>query len=259
MLRSMVSMQNEKVKLWKKLKQRKYRERERLYILEGPHLVQEALFSSPELISAILIDEAFHLPKDWPLETIEVYQVTHKIFTELSQTETPQGIIAVCQMVRPQITLKKGGYLLVDSVQDPGNLGTLIRTADAFGLQAVFLGDGCVDGYNGKTLRSAQGSHFHLPVIQRNLFDLATEMKHLGIPLYGSSLQGKDMTTVTVRDAAFGLVVGNEGHGASPELLAEMDEEVKIPMEGRAESMNVAVASGILLYWLQTGGLAHRG
>ncbi|MFT8318583.1 MAG: RNA methyltransferase [Sporolactobacillus sp.] len=255
----MVSMQNEKVKLWKKLKQRKYRERERLYLLEGPHLVQEALFSSPHLVAVILVDEAVHLPKDWPLDgSIEVYQVTHKIFTELSQTETPQGFIAVCHMVHPQLELKKGEYLLVDGVQDPGNLGTLIRTADAFGLKAVFLGDGCVDGYNGKTLRSAQGSHFHLPVVHRNLFELAAEMKEKGIPLYGSSLKGQNMTTVPVRDSAFGLVVGNEGNGASPELLAEMDEEVKIPMEGRAESMNVAVASGILLYWLQTGGLAHQ-
>ncbi|MFX3617983.1 MAG: TrmH family RNA methyltransferase [Sporolactobacillus sp.] len=251
-------MQNEKVKLWKKLKLRKYRERERLYLLEGPHLVQEALFSSPHLVSVILVDEAVHLPKEWPLDNIEVYQVTHKIFTELSQTETPQGIIAVCQMVHPQLELKKGGYLLVDGVQDPGNLGTLIRTADAFGLKAVFLGDGCVDGYNGKTLRSAQGSHFHLPVVHRNLFELTAEMKEKRIPLYGSSLKGQNMTTVPVRDSAFGLVVGNEGNGASPELLAEMDEKVKIPMEGRAESMNVAVASGILLYWLQTGGLAHK-
>ncbi|MFT8363218.1 MAG: RNA methyltransferase [Sporolactobacillus sp.] len=255
-MRSMVSMQNEKVKLWKKLKQRKYREREQLYLLEGPHLVQEALLSSAHLISAILIDEAFHIPQNWALDAIEAYQVTHKIFTELSQTETPQGVIAVCHMIQNQVALKKGSYLLIDSVQDPGNLGTLIRTADAFGLDAIFLGDGCVDGYNGKTLRSAQGSHFHLPIIQRNLFELAAEMKELGIPLYGSSLQGQEMSEIDVKRKSFGLVVGNEGHGASPELLERMDVQVKIAMKGRAESLNVAVASGILLYWLQTGGLA---
>ncbi|MFT8871660.1 MAG: RNA methyltransferase [Sporolactobacillus sp.] len=256
-MRSMVSMQNEKVKLWKKLKQRKYRERERLYLLEGPHLVEEALKTSPHLLSAMLVDEAFHVPSAWPLEDIDAYQVTHKIFTELSQTETPQGVIAVCRMTQAVQTVRKGGcYLLIDGVQDPGNLGTLIRTADAFGLDAVFVGDGCVDAYNDKTLRAAQGSHFHLPVLHRNLFQVTDACKAKGILLYGSSLQGGDMRTIAVKDVSFALIVGNEGRGASPELLGITDREVKIPMAGRAESMNVAVAAGIMLYWLQTAGLA---
>ncbi len=256
-MRRMVSLQNEKVKSWKKLQMRKWREKEGMYLLEGPHLLQEALFTAYDRLTAIIMDEGFHLPPDWPIEDIEVYQVTHKIFTELSQTETPQGVIGICRMIPPALSIRKGHYLLVDGVQDPGNLGTLIRTADAFGLDAVFLGEGCVDGYNAKTLRSAQGSHFHLPVIHRDLFAVTAEMKKSGIPLYGSSLQGKDMTGIAADGPYFGLVVGNEGNGASPELLAEMDKEVKIPMAGRAESMNVAVAAGILLYWLQTEGLAH--
>jgi rRNA methylases len=251
-------MQNEKVKLWKKLKLRKWREREQMYLLEGPHLVQEAAFSARHLLDAVLIDEAFHLPQDWPLDDVEVYQVTHKIFTELSQTETPQGIIAVCKMVQPAVSIHEGRYLLIDGVQDPGNLGTLIRTADAFGLDAVFLGDGCVDGYNGKTLRSAQGSHFHLPVLHRNLFTVVADMKQHGIPVFGSSLRGKNMKKTDGGKKDFALIVGNEGSGAQPELLAETDEQVKIPMAGRAESMNVAVAAGILLYWLSAEELAQQ-
>ncbi|RYL93920.1 RNA methyltransferase [Sporolactobacillus sp. THM7-4] len=254
----MVSLQNEKVKLWKKLQMRKWREKEQAYLLEGPHLLQEAVNSAKHLLAAVIIDEGFHLPAEWPLSDVEVYQVTHKIFTELSQTETPQGVIGICRMFQPDVSIKPGRYLLVDGVQDPGNLGTIIRTADAFALDAVFLGKGCADGYNSKTLRSAQGSHFHLPVIHRDLFSITAEMKGLGIPLYGSSLRGKNMTETGVSQPYFGLVVGNEGNGASPELLAEMDQEVKIPMAGRAESMNVAVATGILLYWLQTEGLAHH-
>ncbi|RYM06959.1 RNA methyltransferase [Sporolactobacillus sp. THM7-7] len=252
----MVSLQNEKMKLWKKLKMKKWREKEQMYLLEGPHLLEEAVFSANDMLSAIVIDEGFHMPRKWPTEDIEVYQVTHKIFTELSQTETPQGIIGICRMVRPSVSIGLGRYLLVDGVQDPGNMGTLIRTADAFGLDAVFLGKGCVDGYNSKTLRSGQGSHFHLPIVHRDLFSVAAEMKRLGVPLYGSSLQGGDMTKTDVTQPYFGLVVGNEGQGASPELLAEMDREVRIPMAGRAESLNVAVAAGILLYWLQSEGLA---
>lgn len=251
-------MQNEKIKLWKKLKIRKWREREQMYLLEGPHLVQEAALSARHLLTAVLIDEAFHLPAGWPLGDVEVYQVTHKIFTELSQTETPQGIIGVCKMVQPAITIHRGRYLLIDGVQDPGNLGTLIRTADAFGLDAVFLGEGCADGYNGKTLRSAQGSHFHLPVLHRNLFDVVAEMKKNRITVFGSSLQAKNMRKTEGGKKDFALIVGNEGNGAQPELLAETDEEIKIPMAGHAESMNVAVAAGILLYWLNEEELATQ-
>ncbi|RYL94772.1 RNA methyltransferase [Sporolactobacillus sp. Y61] len=253
----MVSMQNEKVRRWKKLKLKKWREREQAYLIEGPHLVQEAALSARHLLNTVLIDEAFHLPADWPLDGVEVYQVTHKIFTELSDTEKPQGIIGVCRMAHPDVSIDQGRYLLVDGVQDPGNLGTLIRTADAFGIDAVFLGEGTVDGYNSKTLRSAQGSHFHLPVLHQNLFHVVAELKGQGIPVYGSSLQGEDMSQKKVREKPFGLIVGNEGNGASPELLAEADLKVKIPMAGRAESMNVAVAAGILLYWLDVEGLAH--
>ncbi|WKB36785.1 RNA methyltransferase [Terrilactibacillus sp. S3-3] len=137
-------------------------------------------------------------------------------------------------------------------------MGTLIRTADAFGLDAVFfLGEGCVDLYNAKTLRAAQGSHFHLAVVRRDLFKVAGRMKRLGIPLYGSSLRGQNMEKTTVHGFSFGLVAGNEGNGVSPELLSETDHEIKIPMFGKAESMNVAVATGILLYWLRTAGLAN--
>ncbi|MCI1856760.1 MAG: RNA methyltransferase [Sporolactobacillus sp.] len=253
----MVSLQNDKVKLWKKLKMKKWRDRERLYLIEGPHLVQEAAFSARHLLQTVLIDEGFHLPKDWPLADVEVYQVTHKIFTELSQTETPQGIIAVCRMVRPSVTVRRGRYLMVDGVQDPGNLGTLIRTADAFGLDAVFLGDGCVDDYNGKTLRSAQGSHFHLSIIHRNLLDAVTELRSLGVPVYGSSLRGRNLPPATFDAPDFALIVGNEGNGVRPELLEKADNVVRIPMAGRAESMNVAVAAGILLYWLSAPGLAQ--
>lgn len=256
-MRRMVSMQNEKVKLWKKLKTRKWRERERAYLIEGPHLVQEAAYAARHLLRAVLIDEAFHMPTDWPVDDVEVYQVTHKIFTELSDTETPQGVIGVCKMAHQDIMIRRGRYLLVDGVQDPGNLGTLIRTADAFGLDAVFLGEGTVDGYNAKTLRSAQGSHFHLPVLHCDLSDIMNKMKEQKIPVYGSSLKGEEITRTPVTAEDFGLIVGNEGSGAQPERLAQADAEVKIPMAGRAESMNVAVAAGILLYWLSACGLAQ--
>lgn len=236
---------------------RKWREKQGAYLIEGPHLLQEAVLSPHGNISTIILDEGFHLPKDWPLAGIETYQVTHKIFTELSETETPQGIIGICEMEADQVEIKQGRFLLIDGVQDPGNLGTLIRTADAFGLDAVLLGEGCVDLYNAKTLRSAQGSHFHLPVVSRDLFEAAKSMKEAGIPLYGSSLRGQNMEKTAGEVSSFGLVVGNEGNGVTPELLAETNREVKIPMYGQAESMNVAVAAGILLYWLRTAGLAN--
>jgi TrmH family RNA methyltransferase len=252
----MVSLQNEKVKLWKKLKTRKWRDREQMYLLEGPHLLGEAIHWAPGELSAVLIDEGFHPSPEWPLEQFDVYQVTHKIFTELSQTESPQGIIGICQMRRPTFSIRKGRYLLVDGVQDPGNLGTLIRTADAFGLDAVLLGDGCTDCFNSKTLRAAQGSHFHLEVVRRELLSVVNAMKEIGIPIFGSSLDGNDLCRMRRSMPYFGLVVGNEGGGVSPKLLEASDVRVRIPMSGRAESLNVAVAAGILLFRLQEDRLA---
>ena len=139
--------------------------------------------------------------------------------------------------------------LLIDAVQDPGNIGTMIRTADAVGLDAVILGKGCADIYNPKTLRAAQGSHFHIPVVREELTECVDFLQDQGVPVFGTAL---DEDAVPYSDihhtGAFAIIMGNEGSGIQPQLLAMTDQNIIIPILGQAESLNVAVATGIVLY-----------
>lgn len=167
----------------------------------------------------------------------------------LSETKTPQGVTAVCRKkelhsVRP----KTGGkYLFIDRVQDPGNVGTMIRTADAVGLDAVIVGEGSADIYSSKVIRATQGSLFHVPVVKGVLASWAEEMKNRAIPLYGSDVRHAVPYKKVSPPSSFALIVGNEGSGVDRSLLAMTDERLLIPIRGKAESFNVAVACGILL------------
>jgi TrmH family RNA methyltransferase len=139
---------------------------------------------------------------------------------------------------------------MIDAVQDPGNVGTMIRTADAAGIDAVILGKGTADAYNPKTVRSAQGSHFHIPILKGDLSDWLRAFKSQKIPVYGTSLKDSVTYNHVEPQSRFALIMGNEGSGLSQELLVKTDMNLKIPLLGQAESLNVAVATGILLYTL---------
>lgn len=244
------SASNTQVKQWKKLLTKKERDKTNTYLVEGIHLVEEALLSN--LIVEIVVNEDTGLPPAWDYGDIPVTMVTKEIFLNLSDTETPQGVIAICRQQQTSIDEVKGKkYLLIDSVQDPGNLGTMIRTADAAGIDAVIVGEGSVDIYNPKVLRSAQGSHFHLPVIRGKLTEWMNKLKDEHIPVYGTALEnGKEYTEIESTEN-FALIVGNEGSGVRKSILAETDANLYIPIYGKSESLNVAIATGILLYYLR--------
>jgi len=138
---------------------------------------------------------------------------------------------------------------LLDHVQDPGNVGTLIRTADAAGFSGVILGEGSADIYSTKVLRSMQGSHFHLPVVSANLFEVIDQLKKEKVPVYGTELNPAAITYTSIPESAsVALILGNEGQGVQKELLTQTDQNVYIPLYGAAESLNVGVAGGILMY-----------
>lgn len=241
------SMNNLQVKQWKKLLTKKEREKTGQYMIEGFHLVEAALNDKDQLIEVVISGEAV-LPAHWNMDGVEVTMVTPEIAKTLSDTEAGQGVFAICRKHEWPESLSGRAYLLIDAVQDPGNIGTMIRTADAAGLDGVILGTGCADLYNPKVLRSAQGSHFHLPVIQRPLPGAIEELKAQGTPVFGTSLEGAaNYRDVEVNDS-FALLVGNEGSGVEKTLLAATDSNVYIPIYGNSESLNVAVAAGILLY-----------
>ena len=177
-------------------------------------------------------------------------EVNNAVAKEISETEHSQGVYAHCR--QPQHA--EGDYanwkklLFVDAVQDPGNVGTMIRTADAAGMDAVILGKGSADPYNPKTVRSAQGSHFNIPVVRGELGEWVTKSNESGIKVIGTGLENAVNHSEIEPQTEFALIMGNEGSGVDPELLAAADATVKIPMYGKAESLNVAVATGILLY-----------
>ena len=244
------STQNALVKHWKKLvTQRKEREKSGEYIVEGFHLVEEALKHKDQILQ-IIVRDGVDLPLLWPIDDIVITQVNDAVATEIAETENSQGVFAHCKQrqVSEDEMYDWRKVLLVDAVQDPGNIGTMIRTADAAGIDAVILGKGCVDAFNPKTLRSAQGSHFHIPVVRGDLMEWIENLQQDGVRVYGTSLEESISYKEIEPSDAFALMVGNEGSGIHPQLLAKTDQNVIIPIFGGAESLNVAVATGILLY-----------
>jgi RNA methyltransferase, TrmH family len=248
-LKHIESIQNPKVKQWKKLLTKKERDKTGTFLVEGFHLVEEALKQRDSVLEIIVSDKT-GLPPRWDSGEIPVTIVTEEISNSLSDTEAPQGIYAVCRQVQIEIPNAKT-YLLIDAVQDPGNLGTMIRTADAAGIDAVVVGKGSVDVYNSKVLRSAQGSHFHLPILRGDLDDWIEKLHAKNISVYGTALEGASAYTDISTEDSFALLVGNEGSGVTEELLEKTTANLYIPIYGKSESLNVAVATGILLYFLK--------
>ncbi|KZE39947.1 RNA methyltransferase [Bhargavaea cecembensis] len=247
------STQNSLVKHWKKLvNTRKERDKTGEFLVEGEHLAEEALKKEGAVL-ALIFREGITLPDYWETGEVQLIEITSQVEREITDTEHPQGIYAQCRI--PEVSADEQEswktLLLIDAVQDPGNIGTMIRTADAAGIDAVILGKGSADPYAPKTVRSAQGSHFHLPVIRGDLQETVLELKSRGIPVYGTALEGAVAYDDPGKGDTFALIVGNEGNGVNPDLLAETDKKLMVPLRGLAESLNVAVATGILLYALR--------
>ncbi len=246
------SPQNSIAKHWKKLLSvRKERDKTGEFIIEGYHLVEEAI-KQKENVLTIMVSDTSEIPENWDVANLEMVEINDVIKKELAETEHTQGIFAHCkqQVVKEEDQLKWKRLLLIDAVQDPGNIGTMIRTADAAGIDAVILGKGSADAYNPKTLRSGQGSHFHIPVVKGDLEEWVEQLKNRQVSVFGTAFENSTPYHEVKKSDAFALIVGNEGSGINPELLQKTDQNIIVPLLGQAESLNVAVATGILLYGL---------
>ena len=240
------SKANSVVKNAKKLHQKKYRKS--AYLIEGWHLFEEAVQA------AVTIEKIFALEsyREQLVAFPQTVWVSEDILLDLADSQTPQGIVAVVQKEEvEQVDLNQGKFLFLEDVQDPGNVGTIIRTADAAGFTGVIVSDKSADIYSLKTLRSMQGNHFHLPIYRMSSQRLLKEAKEAAIPVLATTLS-KD--SVDYRELPpienFVLVMGNEGQGISPLMAESADQLVHISMKGQAESLNVAVAAGILIFHL---------
>ncbi|WP_323740388.1 TrmH family RNA methyltransferase [Filobacillus milosensis] len=239
------SKQNKQVKQWKKLHRKKYRDELNTFLVEGWHLVEEAI-KSDWTIEKLIVHEDETVPNEW--ENHEFIYVSDEVFNELSQTETPQGIMALVQIkVEEKNDFQK--VLLIDAVQDPGNVGTMIRTALAFDIDAVTLGKGSADLFHDKVIRATQGALFHIPVIRGNLDEWIDKCRTNDIKVFGTALdeQAKPLNEIQ-SPGTFAVIVGNEGSGVNPEFLSRADETVYIPIHRQSESLNVGIATSIVLY-----------
>lgn len=251
----LTGLQNPQVKAAAELKQKKYRQQQGLFLAEGLRTVEEAVHSKTVVsifYTAIDDDRTRCVLEEAAAQQLKLYCVSDAVMKKIADTDTPQGIIAVCKVqdVTLDKLLSKGEMLLVlDRVGDPGNLGTMFRTADAAGIGGVVLLKGCVDIYAPKTVRSSMGSLFHVPVVSGVAEDkFIAEAKDAGYELLVTSLEGADNLYKADLGGRIAFVMGNEAGGVSASLLERADKRVFIPMAGRAESLNVAMAAGIVMF-----------
>lgn len=225
---------------------RAYREETGEFLCDSPKLLREAALWGAS-VRTVLCTEGADVPR--VPEGCRLVRVSESVMKAVSPMETPQGVVFSCatpQWSTPE-ALEPGRYLLLDGVQDPGNTGTILRTADAFGWR-VFLLPGCADLYNPKTVRAAMGVHFRSAVYRDTLERTAALVRAAGLPLYAAAL-GED--ALDLRQADLGrcaVVIGSEGRGVSPEALALCGRTVKIPMRDACESLNAAAAAAVVLW-----------
>ena len=251
----LTGLQNPVVKAAAELKQKKYRTQNGLYLAEGLRTAEEAVaYKAVETLFYIATDDdrTMRLLEDAAMQNIKLVCVNENVMKKIADTETPQGIIAVCKMRQPKLeTLLAGGKMLLvlDRVGDPGNIGTMLRTADAAGIGGLVLLKGCADIYAPKTVRSSMGSLFHIPVLSGvSEQEFVSAAKKAGYDLLVTCLDGADNLYKADLSGRIAFVMGNEAGGVSETLLEKADKRVYIPMAGRAESLNVAMAAGIVMF-----------
>lgn len=224
-----------------------YRRRQGEFLCDSPKLLEEALLWGGALRTVVFTADAALPPLP---ETVRQVQVPADVMRSLSPAETPQGVLSVCGLPDRPLPEKLEGrrYVVLDGVQDPGNVGTILRTADALGADGLLLVNACADLYNPKTVRATMGAVFRCPVWQCEAAALRALLDESGLPLYGAALRADTADARAVDYARCAVAIGSEGRGLSPELLALCDRTVKIPMRDHCESLNAAAAAAVLLW-----------
>ena len=248
-------LSQQQLKFFRSLKLKKNREREGKFLIEGIKFCQEAITSNanviaflfhPQTVSSEIIYELINLCEK---KNIACYTINHSMLKAISDTVQSQGVICVAEKIEQHIDFQNLTFLLaIDEACDPGNIGTIIRTADWFGINAVLLGKGTVELYNPKLLRSTMGSLFHLPILSNvELYDQLYKLKKLGFTIYAADVYGDHFYNKIQFPKRKVLVVGNETKGINPKVASLCDVKLKIPAKGTAESLNLSIATGIIL------------
>ena len=251
MINKIESQDNRIIKKCIKLQSKKFRDKEGEYLIEGPNLVEEAVKNGAK-IKAILVKDGYE--PEIKLPDVDIYFLGNRLFSKISMTTTPQGIMAIVEKENSSLEDiskddKDGNILVLDKLQDPGNVGTIIRTADAAGYSAIIAMKGTIDIYSPKVVRSAAGSLFRVPIVFIDDYEeLKRQLKLMSKTIVATGFDTELMYYQEDLSKNIALVIGNEGNGVDKDLLTMADKVVKIPMHGNIESLNAAVACGILMY-----------
>jgi len=235
------SIDNKKIKDIKKLNTKKYRDKTGLFLVEGEHLVLEAY--KKDFLEELILEKDTLLPLN-----INTTYVTNNVINYISELETPQNIMGICKKI---ISKEIGNKILIlEDIQDPGNLGTIIRSAVAFNIDTIILSDKCVDLYNSKVIRASQGMLFHINIIREDLYSFIPKLKDSDYKVFGTRVtHGKDIRNFE-KNNKFAIIMGNEGNGMSDEIGSLCDDYIYVSMNEVCESLNVGVATSIILYEL---------
>ena len=238
-MKEITSVNNPLIKELIKLKQKKYRDKEKKFIVEGYNIIEEAKDYITLIITSSKEDENI-------LPNVEHILVPKEIIGKLSETVTPQGIIGICNYVTSRENFE-GNVLVLDGLQDPGNIGTLIRTAICFDFNTIYITDNSCDIHNEKVLRATQGGIFKVNIIRKNINDIIDDLKKKGYYIVGTSLKnGIPLNDINFKNLN-AIILGNEGNGVSKETIERSNINAYIPINTSMESLNVAIAGGIIM------------
>lgn len=228
---------------------KKLRQTEGLFVGDGTKLLAEAIRWAPEILETVIVQQGVQCP-ELPGH-VRAVEISRQLMAQVSQMEAPEGALFLCRLPQKAAGQVQRGCLVLDGIQDPGNVGTILRTADAMDVP-VILTEGCCDPYNPKTVRATMGAIFRTPPGTISRRELVNQCRERNIPLLATALSpgAQDLRQVSLKEAA--VVIGSEGRGVSQELLDASDGQIIIPMHERCESLNAAIASAIVL-WQMTG------
>lgn len=254
-MKKILSKDNDLIKHVRKLKDKKYRDINNEYVIEGIKLVSEAIQEDANIKNIIICDDCEKndiIPKEimYEIAKYECISVPENVFKYISEVKTPQGILAIIEKNNKNIEIdyKQDIIVALDDVQDPGNLGTILRTVDSIGLNQILVSKGTADCYNPKVVRSTMGAIFRVKIIEcEDLEETLKEIRKDKFEVVVSSLQTKN----TIYDIDYNkkvIIIGNEANGVEKNIQNMADKKVKIPMFGKTESLNASVATGIILY-----------
>ena len=235
------STDNKKIKELKKLSIKKYRDQSNFFLVEGEHLVLEAYKKG--LLEELFLEENTTLDLD-----VKTSYLSRNVIKFISELDNPSNIMGLCKKIEKQEIGNK--VLVLDDIQDPGNFGTIIRSAVAFNIDTIVVSNNTVDLYNSKVIRASQGMLFNINIVRKSLNDFVPELKKQGYQIYATKVNGGKSLKTIEKMEKFAIIMGNEGAGVSDSLMSLADSYLYIDMNSNCESLNVAVATSIILYEL---------